>query len=260
MKTINILALGDITGENAVIKLEKELKSIKTKFNIDFVIANGENAEKARGITKELFNRIIESGVDVITMGNHTFSNNGIHDIDDDRLIIPANIDENLLNKGYNISNCKDTKIFVCNLMGKDCVPKPELNAFKVARKIFDEIDSDIKIRVIDFHAGFCNQKRVLAHYLKDEVSIIFGTHTHVQTADESILYNKIGYITDVGMCGPINSAIGYDLDFETRRFTEELRDDSILANDSNCMINGCIFKVDVESGKTIEIKRVNYK
>lgn len=257
MENINILALGDITGVNAVIKLESELKDIKNKYDIDFIIANGENAEKARGITKDLFDRIIAAGVDVITMGNHTFSNADIYNINNDRLIIPANIDEKSLDRGYNIFNCKGVKIFVCNLMGKDCIPKPKYNAFKIARKIFDNIDNDIKIRIIDFHAGFCNQKRVLAHYLKDEVSAIYGTHTHIQTADESILYNKVGYITDIGMCGPINSAIGYDLDFETKRFVEELKDDSILAEDANCAINGCIFKVDIKTGKTIEIRRI---
>ena len=259
MNYINILALGDVTGENAVRKLENKLSKIKKDYKIDFVIANGENAENARGITKELFNRIIASGVDVVTMGNHTFSNNGIYDINDDRLIIPANIDDTSLNKGYNTFNCKGAKIFVCNLMGKDCVPKPKYNAFKVARKIFDNINDDTKLRIIDFHAGFCNQKRVLAHYLKDEVSAIYGTHTHIQTADESILYDKVGYITDIGMCGPINSAIGYDLDFETRRFVEELIDDSILSKDTNCMINGCIFKIDIKTGKTLEVKRISY-
>lgn len=253
---MKILAIGDIVGENAVKMLENILQSLKTKYNIDFVIANGENTVKARGINKELFYRIINSGVDAVTMGNHTYSNNGIYDISDERLIVPINYDNNTFNNGFRIFECKGQKIFVSNVLGKRL--GGILNGFKQIEKALSNINDDIKIRIVDYHGEYCNEKGAFAYYFKDKLSIVYGTHTHVQTADDKILYNKLGFITDIGMCGPVNSTIGYDLDFESKRYLEELDDDSKLSSDINCQFNGCIFEVDSKTGKTIGIKRLN--
>lgn len=149
-------------------------------------------------------------------MGNHTYSNKGIYDIDDNRLIVPLNYNENNKN-GYGIFECNGEKIFVTNILGKNLGSK--LNGFKSINEVLSHLDKNIKIRIIDFHSEYCNEKMAMAHMLKNEVSVVFETHTHIQTSDNKILYNRLGYITDVGMCGPINSAIGYDLDFEVKRF-----------------------------------------
>ena len=258
MENINILAIGDIVGENAIEYIEKYLRDIKKKYNIDFVIANGENACKARGITKELFYRIINSGVDVITMGNHTYSNRDIYNINDKRLIVPINYNEKDIQKGYGIFECKGIKILVANVLGKKL--GGNLNGFKVISNVLNDIDENIKVRVIDFHSEYCNEKRAMAHMLKNKVSVIYGTHTHVQTSDEKILYSKLGYITDIGMTGPIDSSIGYDLDFEVKRFLEEIEEDSILSNDNHCMLNGVVCTIDTKTGNTIKIKRIKLK
>lgn len=253
---MRILAIGDIVGEETLEKVIQIIPKIKRENNIDFIIANGENIVKARGINKICFKKLVEAGVNVITMGNHTYSNAEIYDIKDNKLIVPANYNEDTICKGYEIYKYNNTKIFVANLLGKGLGAK--LNPFKTINNIINNLDDDIKIRIIDFHGEYGNEKRSIAHMLKNKISVVFGTHTHVQTADEKILYDGVGFITDIGMCGAINSAIGYDLDFETKRYLEELKDDSILAKDEFYKFNACVFEIDESTGKTIDIKRFN--
>lgn len=253
---MRILAIGDIVGENAVKKIEQDLPSIKQEFKIDFVIANGENAAKARGITKELFERIINAGVNVVTMGNHTYSNKGIYDIHDKRLLVPVNYNQETVENGYGIYECKGVKIFVSNILGKRL--GASLNAFNTIDSIISNIDDDVKIRIIDFHGEYGNEKRAMAYFLRHRISAFYGTHTHIETADEKMIEPGVGFITDIGMCGPSNSAIGYDLDFEVSRYKNELSDDSKLSQDENCTFNGCMFEIDEQTGKTISIERIN--
>lgn len=253
---MKILAIGDIVGENAVKRIEKDLPIIKKEFQIDFIIANGENAANARGITKELFERIIDAGVNVVTMGNHTYSNDEIYDIDDKRLLVPVNYANETIESGYGIYDCKGIKIFVCNVLGKNL--GASLNAFNTINAVVSNLNDDVKIRIIDFHGEYGNEKRAMTHFLKDRISAVYGTHTHIETSDEKILEPGVGFITDIGMCGPINSAIGYDLDFEVSRYRNELKDDSRLSQDKKCSFNGCLFEIDAQTGKTISIKRIN--
>ena len=189
-------------------------------------------------------------------MGNHTYSNTEIYDIEDNRLIVPANYNEDTICKGYGIYKCNNTKIFVANLLGKGLGAK--LNPFKTINNIIDNLDDDIKIRIIDIHGEYGNEKRSIAHMLRNKISVVFGTHTHVQTVDEKILYDGVAFITDIGMCGAVNSAIGYDLDFETKRYLEELKVDSILAIDEFYKFNACMFDIDELTGKTNTVKRIN--
>ena len=237
---MKILAIGDIVGENALKTVEETIQQLRTKNNIDFIIANGENIVKARGINKESFYRLIHAGVDVVTMGNHTYSNEGIYEINDNRLIVPINYNEETITKGYGIYECNNKKIFVANVLGKGL--GAELNAFNTINKIVCELNADIKIRIIDFHSEYGNEKRAMAYMLKDKISVLYGTHTHITTADEKILDTGVGFITDIGMCGPIDSAIGYDLEFEVERYTKKLKDYSKLSNDINCSFNACLF------------------
>lgn len=253
---MKILAIGDIVGDEALEKVIQIIPKIKKENNIDFIIANGENIVKARGINKICFEKLVQAGVDAVTMGNHTYSNKEIYDIEDNRLIVPANYNEDTIYKGYKVYECNNNKIFVANLIGKGL--GGILNPFKTINNIINNLDDDIKIRIIDFHGEYGNEKRSIAHMLKNKISVVFGTHTHVQTADEKILYDGVGFITDIGMCGAVNSAIGYDLDFETKRYLEELKDDSILAKDKIYKFNACVFDINELTGKTINTKRIN--
>lgn len=254
---MKILAIGDIVGENTLKELEHKLPKIIEENKINFIIANGENIANARGITKKAFLKLLELGVNVVTMGNHTFSNSEIKEIlDHPNLIIPANISEETIEKGYNIYQLNEEKILVVNLIGKNL--GANLNPYTIIEKIMSKIDDDIKIRIVDFHGEYGNEKKAMAYFLKDKISVLFGTHTHVQTADEQILPFGEGFITDIGMSGPMESAIGYDIDFEIQRFSGKTKEDSILSKDEQIMINGCIFDIDEETGKTIDIKRLS--
>lgn len=256
-RTMKILAIGDIVGELAIETLKQVLPQIVKEQKIDFMIVNGENIANARGITKQAFFQLLEIGINVVTMGNHTFSNSEIHEIlSHPSLIIPANFNKETIEKGYGIFTCKNQKIFVANLLGK-CWGA-ELNAFDTIDNILNKMKEDIKIKIIDFHGEYVNEKRAMLYFLQNRISVLYGTHTHVQTADEQIISTGVGYITDIGMCGPKESAIGYDIDFEIQRFRGITKEDSKLSRDKQIMINGCIFEIDENTGKTITIKRVN--
>lgn len=257
---MRVLTIGDIVGEKAVEKLEKELKNIKQKENIDVTIANGENAANGDGLTKELFDKILVSGVDVITMGNHTWGNKEIYNfIEDARIVRPANITKGMPGKGYTVYQKDDTKILVINLIGRRFMEGVYYsdNPFVSVQEILEKVDKDIKIILVDFHAQSTGEKFNMGYFLDGKVSGVYGTHTHVQTADEMIMPKGTGFITDIGMTGPSYSDLGCDVENAIKRYLNDVRVKDIIS-DNEVMINGCIFDIDENTGKTIEIKRVH--
>lgn len=257
---MKVLTIGDIVGEKSVEKLEKELNQLKRKENIDVTIANGENADNGNGLTRELFDRILASGVDIITMGNHTWGNKEIYDfVHDPRIVRPANITKGMPGKGYTIYQKDNIKILVINLIGRrfmDGVYYSD-NPFITAQQILEEIKKDIQIVMVDFHAQSTGEKFNMGYYLDGRVSCVYGTHTHVQTADEIILPKGTGFITDIGMTGAIYSDLGNDVENSLKRYLNDMPVQDILS-DNEVMINGCIFDIDENTGKTIGIKRVH--
>ena len=254
---MKILAVGDIVGTAGVNELKSRLKKIKEKENIDFVIVNGENSAEGMGITEKNFNDIISQGVDVVTMGNHTWGKKDIFKfIDNPKIIRPANYPEGVVGKGYNIYNCKDKKIAVINLIGRTDMGVLSENPFLVADNIIEELKNKADIIVVDFHAEATAEKIAMKNYLDGRVTVIYGTHTHVQTADEKITVNGTGYITDIGMTGPINSVIGMDVKASIKRFVTSLPEKYKLA-EGEAMLNGCVFEIDDKTNKTVSIKRV---
>lgn len=255
---MKILAVGDIVGTAGVNELKIKLKGIKEKENIDFIIVNGENSAEGMGITEKNFNDIISQGVDVVTMGNHTWGKKDIFKfIDNPKIIRPANYPEGVVGKGYNIYKCKDKKIAVINLMGRVDINILTENPFLRARKIIEKIQDQVDIIIIDFHAEATAEKIALAYYFDGKVTAIFGTHTHVQTADEQILPNGTGYITDIGMTGPKYSVIGMDIKASIKRFETTLPEKYKIA-EGECIFNGVIFEVDDKTSKVTNIKRIN--
>ena len=254
---MKILAVGDLIGSNGVNELKTKLKEIREKENIDFVIVNGENSAEGMGITEKNFNDIISQGVDVVTMGNHTWGKKDIFKfIDNPKIIRPANYPEGVVGKGYNIYNCKDKKIAVINLMGRVDINVLTENPFIRAKKIINKIQNQVDIIIIDFHAEVTAEKIALGHYLDGKATIIFGTHTHVQTADEQMLPNGTAYITDIGMTGPKNSVIGMDIKASIKRFETTLPERYKIA-DGPAIFNGVIFDVDEKTSKVVDIKRI---
>ena len=254
---MNILAIGDLVGRSGIKEMRKRLNEIKQKENIDFVIVNAENSAEGMGITQKNFDEILSENVDVITMGNHTWGKKDIFKfIDHPKLIRPANYPEGVVGKGYSIYECKDKKIAVINLIGRVGLNVLSENPFLKAKEIINKIKETVDMIIIDFHAEATAEKIALANYVDGEATIVFGTHTHVQTADETILPKGTGYITDIGMTGPKNSVIGMDVKASIKRFSTTLPERYKIA-EGKCIFNGVIFKINDTTNKVEEIKRV---
>ena len=257
---MNILAIGDIVGEIGVKKIVKELPKLKEKYNIDFCIINGENSAGGMGITKKIFDSLINAGADVITMGNHTWGKKDIFSfIDDKRIVRPANYTKGLPGNDYSIVNKNNKRIAVINLIGRTPMGILSENPFIVANDIYNKLKNQVDIFVLDFHAEATAEKIAMGYYMDGKYTIVYGTHTHVQTADEQILEKGTAYITDVGMTGPKKSVIGMDVGVSFKRFVTSLPERYKLA-DSEAMINGCVFKINDETNRTEEIIRINKK
>lgn len=255
---MNILAIGDIVGEIGVKKIVKELPKLKEKYNIDFCIINGENSAGGMGITKKIFDSLINAGADVITMGNHTWGKKDIFSfIDDKRIVRPANYTKGLPGNDYSIVNKNNKRIAVINLIGRTSMGILSENPFIVANDIYNKLKNQADIFVLDFHAEATAEKIAMGYYMDGKYTIVYGTHTHVQTADEQILEKGTAYITDIGMTGPKKSVIGMDVDVSFKRFVTSLPERYKLA-DSEAMINGCVFKINDETNRTEEIIRIN--
>ena len=239
-------------------KLSEEIGRIKKENNIDFTIVNGENVAEGMGITKKLFDGIINLGIDAVTMGNHTWGKKEIFTfINHPKLIRPANYPEGVCGKGYGIYECKGKRIAVINLIGRTDMNILSENPFLKVSEILEEIKDKSDIIIIDFHAEATAEKIAMGYYLDGKVSAVFGTHTHVQTADEKILKAGTGYITDVGMTGPKDSVIGMDIEASLKRFLTTLPEKYRVAI-GQTMLNGCVFEIDDESNKTKKITRIN--
>ena len=255
---MRILVVGDVVGQNGLNKLKEILPNFKQREKIDFVIVNGENVADGMGITEKLYRQILFAGADVVTLGNHTWAKKDIFNfIDDDKILRPANYPKNVLGKGYSIYSCKNKKIAVINLIGRTNMGVLSENPFIEADAIIEKIKNKADIIAIDFHAEATAEKIAFAHYLDGKVNIVFGTHTHVQTADECILPNGTAYITDIGMTGPVNSVIGMDKAASIKRFVTTLPEKYKLANGES-KFNSCLFNINDENGRIEKVSRLN--
>ena len=255
---MNILAVGDIVGEVGVKELQKRLQKVKQKYNVDFTIVNGENAAEGMGITEKNFKDILSAGADTVTMGNHTWGKKEIFKfIDNPKLIRPANYPKEVYGKGYNIYRCKDKKIAVINALGRAEINIMLDNPFAVVKDIVDRIKKEVDIIMFDFHAEATAEKKAMAYYLDGEITAIFGTHTHTQTADEQILEKGTAFITDIGMTGPKNGVIGMDKDAALKRFITSLPEKYKIAT-GEAIFNSVLFEIDDKTCKVKKITRIN--
>ena len=254
---MKVLAVGDIVGEAGVRKLKGILPDLKKSDEIDFVVTNGENAAGGMGLLERNFKDLLEAGTDVVTMGNHTWGKKDIFKfIDHPQLLRPANYPKGVVGKGLGIYECNGKKIAVMNFMGRVDINILTENPFIMAKDMVEEIKEQVDIIIIDFHAEATAEKIAMARYLDGKITAIFGTHTHVQTADEQILPNGTGYITDIGMTGPKNSVIGMDAQASIKRFETTLPEKYKLA-EGECILNAVIFNIDDTTSKVTDIKRI---
>ena len=257
---MKILAVGDLVGENGVRYLKEVLPKLREENKIDFVVVNAENAAGGMGITTAIFNDLKKLNVNVITMGNHTWGKKDIFTfIDDDLIIRPANYSRGVVGKGYNIYNCKNKKICVINLIGRTDMGVQSDNPFTKIEDILKEVKGKVDYIIVDFHAEATAEKIAMKHFLDGKVTVLFGTHTHVQTADEEITPKNMAYITDIGMTGPINSVIGMDIDASIKRFMTSLPERYKLA-DGKCKLDGCIIEINDDNCQVCSINRICLK
>lgn len=254
---MNILAVGDIVGASGVKQLQERLQKVKKEYNVDFTIVNGENAADGMGITEKNFKDILSSGADCVTMGNHTWGKKEIFKfIDHPKLIRPNNYPNGVCGKGYNIYKCNNKKIAVINALGRAEINIMIDSPFSVTKEIVNNIKEEADIIILDFHAEATAEKKAMGYYLDGEITAMFGTHTHVQTADEQILPKGTGFITDIGMTGPKNSIIGMDKDAALKRFITGLPEKYRIA-DGETIFNGVVFKINDKSNKVESIVRI---
>ena len=257
---MKILAVGDIVGENGIKKLKELLPTIKKENDIDFVITNGENSAGGIGITEKNFKDIIEAGTDVVTLGNHTWGKKDIFKIvDNPNLLRPANYPKGVPGKGLGVYECNGKKIAIMNFIGRVDINILSENPFIMAKEMVEKIQNEVDIIIIDFHAEATAEKIAMARYLDGKITALYGTHTHVQTADEQIYPNGTAYITDIGMTGPRNSVIGMDIFASIKRFETTLPEKYKLA-EGECIFNAVIFEIDNDTNKAKNIKRINIK
>ncbi len=254
---MKILSVGDLIGESGLKKAQEIVEDIKEKYNIDFIIVNGENVAEGMGINQKCFNAILSMGANVITMGNHTWAKKDIFSfIEHERLIRPANYPEGVPGRGYVICESNNKKIAVVNLIGRTEMGVLSENPFVIGKKLVEKLKKEVDIIVVDFHAEATAEKVALGNYLDGIATIVYGTHTHVQTADDRILPRGTAYITDIGMTGPKNSIIGMDITASLKRFVTTLPERYKIA-EGECIFNGCIFDINDETCQVERITRL---
>ena len=257
---MRVLAIGDLVGESGVKKLREILPKLRKEAKIDFVIVNAENSAGGMGITTAIFNELKRLNVNAITMGNHTWGKKDIFTfIDDDLINRPANYSRGVVGKGYHIYNQNGKNICVVNLIGRTDMGVQSDNPFSKMEDILNEVKGKADIIIVDFHAEATAEKIAMKHFLDGKVTAIFGTHTHVQTADEEVTTKGTAYITDIGMTGPKNSVIGMDVEASVKRFVTSLPERYKLAEGS-CILNGCIIEINDENCRAVSVERVNIK
>ena len=255
---MNIFLIGDVVGTSGVEKVKTVLPKYIKDNKIDFVIANGENSADGMGITSKLFKDLIISGVNVVTMGNHTWGKKDIFNIiENKKLLRPANYPKDVVGNGYGIYECNGKKIAVINLIGRASMAVLSDNPFTKVEEIINEIKDEVDIIFVDFHAEATAEKIAMGYYLDGKVTCVFGTHTHVQTADETILEKGTAYITDIGMTGPKNSVIGMEIQASIKRFATTIPEKYRVSPDKEIILNGCIVSINDESCRVEKIDRI---
>ena len=256
---MRLLFLGDIVGEGGCNFILRKLPEFKRKNNIDVCIANGENSAQGNGVTPKSCEMMFDSGVDMITLGNHTFRRPEIYDyLDRDVAVVrPFNYPDGAPGSGVGIIDKGRIRIAVINMLGT-VFSEPLGNPFREIDKALEQTDG-CKTVIVDFHAEATAEKRAMGFYLDGKVTAVLGTHTHIQTADEQLLPKGTAYITDVGMTGPVQSVLGIEPKLTIQKFSTNLPVRFENATGEYEM-DGCIIDIDEKSGKATAIERVQVK
>ena len=254
---MKVLCIGDVVAGVGCRFVRNRLPALKKSMGIDIVVCNGENSADGNGVLPTSADHLFQSGVDVITLGNHAFRRREIYDYmeDNEYIIRPVNYPSpSTPGRGVCVLDCGRYSLAVVNVIGNVYNPSPLDCPFRSLDKIVDNLDANIVL--VDIHAEATSEKRSLGFYLDGRVSAVFGTHTHVQTADEQILPGGTGYITDLGMTGPVNSVLGIRPEITVSSFRDKLpaRFEPVQGE---CSMGCVIFEIDEKTGKTVSVERL---
>ena len=251
-----ILAVGDVVGNPGMDRIRRSLRYLTRKTNADFCIVNGENASVV-GMTPEQAEDILDAGADVITMGNHTFGKRELCGYLDDcsRILRPANLAPQAPGRGVGVYDTKTGPVAVIDLIGRCNMDYGPDNPFLLAEKLLKEIDAPI--RVVEFHAEATSEKLAMGYMLDGKISALWGTHTHVPTADAQILPGGTGYVTDLGMTGPMHSVLGIRPELSIAKFRGDLTGRYQWANGPT-KLEAVLFTVDTQTGLCRKAERVD--
>lgn len=255
---IEILFLGDIVGKPGRIAVEKYLSVLDYK--PDFIIANVENASHGFGLTEKNYKELTDLGIDILTSGNHIWDKKDIFNYIDSAsaLLRPLNFSKNVPGKGSHVFEKNGIKIGVINLLGRVFMSSFD-SPWEALEKEVKRLKEETQIIFVDFHAEASAEKVGMGYFAQElGVSVMVGTHTHVQTADETILEGTTAYITDAGSCAVVNSIIGMDKTASLKRFLTGLPERYDVAPMGLTRINGVKVSVNIQSGNASEIKRIN--
>jgi len=254
---LKVLLVGDVVGKPGRVACKSIIPFLKKNESIDFVIANGENIAGGSGINQRTIEELFSSGIDVVTTGDHAFKRKESYSLlkSNNAILRPANYPSDTPGVGSAIYSINDCKVGVINLLGRVFL-KPIDCPFRKAKEIIEKFKQETSIIIIDFHAEATSEKIALSWSLDGEVSLICGTHTHVQTADETIRDKGTAYITDVGMTGPFKSVIGRDFNSVINSFYTLMPNHFKVATE-DVRLNGIIVEINKKSGAAISIKRI---
>ena len=255
---MKILFIGDIVGSIGREALESYLPRLKRKYTPDVIIANGENAAAGRGITENIYQELLFMGVDMITMGNHTWDQKEIFDfIDDvDYLIRPANFSSEAPGRGMATITKNGQTLSVINLHGRVFLP-PHDDPFQKADQLLEEAKAISPLVFVDFHAEATSEKIAMGWHLDGRASVMVGTHTHVQTADARILPGGTAYISDVGMTGPYDEVLGMTKESVLYRFKTNMPTRFEVPKRGRPVVSGFFTEVDDQTGKAQRFERI---
>lgn len=255
MGSLSVLAIGDVVGRPGRDALMSRLEGLRTRYGADLAVVNSENAAGGKAITPPVVRQFLGSGVDVVTTGNHVWGNRDILTImgKEPRLLRPHNYPPAVPGCGFILVDIRGMKVCVINLMGRISMEQLLDCPFRAFDRIYEEKGRECDSVIVDFHAEATAEKQAFGRYVDGRASLVFGTHTHVQTADERVLPGGTGYITDVGMTGPFDSIIGMNVDDSIKRLTTQMKISMKVAQGESMV---CGIRARIEEGSTVSIER----
>lgn len=252
---LRVLAVGDVCGASGLEFLRRQLHRLRKEHRVDFCVVNGENAAVV-GITPRQADSILEAGADVITLGNHSYNRREIEPYLEENpyILRPANDSPLRPGRGVGVYDTKAGPVTVINLIGRcDMAFGPD-NPFLLAERLLKDVDT--RVTLVDFHAEATSEKLAMGWHLDGRVSAVWGTHTHVPTADDQIFPKGTGYVTDLGMTGPSRSVLGIRIEQSIATFRGELTSRYETAP-GPCKLEAVLFSIDTETGKCTHTERI---